>query len=228
MARKLRSGDEAGALASQNRALEFALFLTLPATVALIAIPFAIVNVCFEHGIFTRSDSIATSYALAAFAMGLPAFVINKVFSPGFFAREDTRRPMIFAITSVVVNVAGSFVLSRFIGHVGIALATAAAAWVNATLLGVTLGRYGHFTADQRLRRRLPRIIAASLVMGAILLGGFFLAAPIFSDGHALWLRALVLIGLVALGGISYFLLAHLFGAMSFGELTKMTRRGSA
>ena len=88
--------------------------------------------------------------------------------------------------------------------------------------------RYGHFTADQRLRRRLPRIIAASLVMGAILLGGFYFAAAIFIGGHALWLRALVLIGLVALGGVSYFILAHLFGAMKFAELKGMMRRGPA
>ena len=226
MSRKLRAGDEAGALLSQNRSLEFALFLTLPATIALIAIPFAIVNVCFEHGVFTRSDSIATAYALGAFAMGLPAFVINKVFSPGFFAREDTKRPMMFAITSVVVNVTSSLILSRFIGHIGIALSTALAAWVNATLLGMTLASHGHFTADQRLRNRLPRIIAASLAMGAILLGGFYLSAPVFTDSHPLWFRALVLIGLVALGGIGYFLLAHLFGAMKLGEIRKMIRRG--
>ena len=226
MSRKLRSGDEAGALLSQNRSLEFALFLTLPATIALIAIPFAIVNVCFEHGVFTRSDSIATSYALAAFAIGLPAFVMNKVFSPGFFAREDTKRPMMFAITSVVINVVSSFILSRFIGHLGIAVSTALAAWVNATLLGMTLVRQGHFTADERLRRRMPRIIAASLLMGAFLLGAYYFLSPIFIDNHPLWLRALVLLGLVALGSVGYFLLAHLFGAMKIGELIKMSRRG--
>jgi putative peptidoglycan lipid II flippase len=102
-----------------------------PGDVALIALPLAIVNTCFEHGVFTRSDTTATASALAAFAIGLPAFTMNKVFSPGFFAREDTRTPMRFAIASVVVNVLGSLVLSRFLGHVGIALATALAAWVN-------------------------------------------------------------------------------------------------
>jgi putative peptidoglycan lipid II flippase len=225
MARRLRAGDEAGAVASQNRSLELALFLTLPSTIALIAIPFAIVNVCFEHGIFVRSDSIATAYALAAFAMGLPAFVMNKVFSPGFFAREDTKRPMRFAMISVAVNVTASLVLSRFFGHVGIALATALAAWVNATQLGLTLVRLGHFTADERLRNRLPRMIAASLAMGALLLVGYYFTSPIFLDSHPLWLRAVVLMALVALGCLSYFLFAHVFGAMKLGELKKMMRR---
>jgi putative peptidoglycan lipid II flippase len=225
MSRRLRAGDEAGAVSSQNRSLELALFLTLPSTIALIAIPFAIVNACFEHGVFHRSDSIATAYALAAFAIGLPAFVKNKVFSPGFFAREDTKRPMRFAMISVAVNVTASLVLSRFLGHVGIALATALAAWVNATQLGVTLVRLGHFTADERLRNRVPRMIAASLAMGALLLVCYYFTAPVFMGGYSLWFRALVLMAMVALGAISYFLLAHVFGAMKLDELKKMIRR---
>jgi putative peptidoglycan lipid II flippase len=224
MARKLRSGDEAGAVANQNRALEFALFLTLPATVALIALPLAIVNTCFEHGVFTRSDTLATASALAAFAIGLPAFTMNKIFSPGFFAREDTRRPMMFAITSVVINVTGSLILSSFIGHVGIALSTALAAWVNSSLLGMTLARNGHYAPDARLKSKLPRIIGASLGMGVILLVCFLVVQPVFEGGHALWVRALVLCALVAIGTISYFGLAHVLGAMKFSELRSMLR----
>jgi putative peptidoglycan lipid II flippase len=128
----------------------------------------------------------------------------------------------------VAVNIVGSLVLSRFLGHVGIALATALAAWVNATQLGVTLGRYGHFTADERLRHRLPRIIAASLGMGAVLLGSYYLTAHIFAGPYPLYQRGLLLLALVALGCITYFLLAHLFGAMKLGEIKKMVRRGPA
>jgi putative peptidoglycan lipid II flippase len=226
MARKLRAGDTAGALANQNRALEFALFLTLPAAVALIALPLAIVNTCFEHGAFTRSDTLATAGALAAFAIGLPAFTMNKVFSPGYFAREDTRTPMIFAISSVVVNVLGSLVLSRLIGHVGIALATALAAWVNASLLALTLARRGNYAPDDRLRARLPRIIIASLAMGALLLAALWVVRPFFEGGYALSLRALILVSLVALGALSYFALAHVLGAMRLGELRSMMTRG--
>jgi putative peptidoglycan lipid II flippase len=227
MARKLRSNDAQGAVANQNRALEFALFLTLPATIALIALPLAIVNTCFEHGAFTRSDTLATASALAAFSIGLPAFTLNKVFSPGFFAREDTRTPMNFAIISVVANVLGSLVLSRFVGHVGIALATALAAWINSSLLAITLARREHYAPDAQLRSRLPRIIAASLGMGAVLLAAFWVAAPVFEGGHALWERALVLLALVVLGIVTYFGLAHVFGAMKLGDMkAMMTRRG--
>ena len=224
MARRLRAGDDAGTLASQNRALEFALFLTVPAAIALIAMPLAIVNTCFEHGVFTKSDSVATANALTAFALGLPAFVMIKVFAPGFFAREDTKRPMYFAMTSVAVNIIAAFTLSRFIGHVGIAIATAAAAWVNATLLGLTLQRRGFYRPDERIRSRLPRILLSSVLMGAILAIAFYFLRPLYEGGYALWLRALVLLGLVALGGLSYFFLAHITGAMKLAELRAMLR----
>jgi putative peptidoglycan lipid II flippase len=227
MARKLRSNDAKGAVANQNRALEFALFLTLPATIALIALPLAIVNTCFEHGAFTRSDTIATASALAAFSIGLPAFTLNKVFSPGFFAREDTRTPMNFAIISVVANVIGSLILSRFVGHVGIALATALAAWINSSMLAITLARRGHYAPDAQLRSRLPRIIAASLGMGAVLLAALWVMAPVFEGGYPLWERVLLLLALVVLGIVTYFGLAHLFGAMKLGDIkAMMTRRG--
>jgi putative peptidoglycan lipid II flippase len=147
-----------------------------------------------------------------------------KVFAPGFFAREDTKRPMYFAMTSVAVNVIAAFTLSRFIGHIGIAIATATAAWVNATLLGLTLQRRGFYRPDERIRSRLPRILLASLLMGAILMAAFYYLRPLFEGGYALWLRALVLLGLVALGGISYFLLAHLTGAMKIAEMRAMLR----
>jgi putative peptidoglycan lipid II flippase len=225
MARKLRTNDESGAVLAQNRALELALFLTVPATVALVVIALPIVNACFEHGVFTETDAIATSYALAAFALGLPAFVMNKVFSPGFFAREDTKRPMMFAMISVAVNVTMSLLLSRYIGHVGIALATAIAAWVNSILLCTTLIRRGHYTPDARIRQRVPRIILSSLVMGAALFAAFYPMRPLFTEGHPLLLRALGLLGLVAVGAVVYFVFAHFTHAMRWAELKKMVRR---
>src|SRR5208282_5829597 len=111
LSRHLADHDEAGALASQNRSLEFALLLTLPAAVALIVIPKPVIQVLFQRGSFAAADTVAVSAALSAFAFGLPAFVMTKVFLPGFFAREDTATPMWFAMASVAVNVCGSLAL---------------------------------------------------------------------------------------------------------------------
>ncbi|MGE0212113.1 MAG: murein biosynthesis integral membrane protein MurJ [Parvibaculaceae bacterium] len=225
MSRKLGAGDEAAAVASQNRALELALFLTLPAAFALIAIPTAIINVCFEHGAFTASDTAATALALGAFAAGLPAFVLNKVFSPGYFAREDTRTPMRFAIMSVAINISCALVLSRYIGHLGIASATAIAAWVNALLLMGVLMKRRHFALDARMRERLPRMLLACLVMTAVLIGGLWPIAQVFEGGAPIWQRA-ALLGLLIGGGIvAYFGSAHFLGAMRLGEIRRMMRR---
>ncbi|MGH6819477.1 MAG: murein biosynthesis integral membrane protein MurJ, partial [Methylocella sp.] len=172
LSRKLRSGDATGALHSQNRALELSLFLTVPAALGLMAIPAPILHTLFEHGAFTRADTLAVAPAVLAFAAGLPAFSMTKVFQPGFYAREDTATPMRFALISVAVNIAASLLLSRWFGHVGIAMGTSIAAWINAGLLGFTLSRRGFFALDERLQARLPRIVISSFVMGATLLGG--------------------------------------------------------
>ena len=225
LSRKLRAGNEAGALSSQNRALELSLFLTLPAAFALMAIPGPILHTVFEHGAFSRADTLAVAPAVLAFAAGLPAFSMTKVFQPGFYAREDTRTPMRFAIVSVVVNITASILLSLWLGHAGIALATTIAAWVNAGLLGVTLSRRGLFTLDDRLRRRLPRIVLSGLVMGALLLAGTYLLRANYSEGAGFLAAAWGLLLLVTGGAVSYFVIAHITGAMRLGEIRSMLKR---
>ena len=225
LSRKLRAGNAAGAVHSQNRALELSLFLTLPAAFALMAIPAPIVHTVFEHGAFSRADTLAVAPAVLAFAAGLPAFSITKVFQPGFYAREDTRTPMRFAIVSVIVNIVFSIALSPWLGHAGIALATSIAAWVNAGLLAVTLSRRGLFTLDDRSRRRLPRIVLSGVLMGLLLLGGALLLQANYAPGAgfiaAFWGLLLLVVG----GAASYFALAHLTGAMRLGEITSMLKR---
>lgn len=225
ISRKLRAGNDKAALHTQNRALELSLFLTLPAAVALMAIAAPILHAVFEHGEFHRGDTLAVAPAVVAFASGLPAFSLTKVFQPGFFAREDTTTPMRFAIVSVVVNIVGSLVLSRWFGHVGIAMATSVAAWVNAVLLGVTLSRRGFFALDDRLRARLPRIVAAGLLMGAMLLAGNWFLAGNYAEGSGFLARLWPLLLLVGGGGAGYFLIAHLTGAMRLGEVRSMLKR---
>ena len=173
IARQLKAGNLGAVHESQNRSIEFALLLTLPAAVALAIVPLPIIRVLFERGAFTAADSPPTAWALSAFAFGLPAFVLNKVLSPAYFAREDTRTPMNFAIINLIVNAAGSiglfFLLQSwgYLPHVGIAIATTLAAWLNVGQLWRELLVRGHYQADARLTRNLPRILVASIFMGA-------------------------------------------------------------
>jgi putative peptidoglycan lipid II flippase len=225
LSRRLRAGDEAGAGQSQNRALELSLFLTLPATAALMIMPSAILSALFEHGAFRHADTIAVAGAVAAFAAGLPAFSMTKVFQPGFYAREDTRTPMNFALVSVAVNIAGSILLSRYFGHVGIAMATAIAAWVNAFLLAFTLNARGHFRADDRLIVRLPKIILATAIMALVIVAGLWLMDGAFREGAPVVTRLVALLTLVTAGVAAYFGAAFALGAMTLSELKSMLRR---
>jgi putative peptidoglycan lipid II flippase len=225
LSRKLRAGNTAGALASQNRALELSLFLTLPSAVALMAIPAPIIHTVFEHGEFTRSDTLAVAPALLAFATALPAFSMTKVFQPSFYAREDTKTPMQFAIVSVVVNIAASFLLSYVFSHVGIAMGTSIAAWINALLLGITLHRRSLFTLDERTIDKVPRIILSGMLMGLMLLGASWLLSAHYGEGTGILIRVVALLVLVIGGVCTYFLLSHFTRAMTFGELGAMLRR---
>jgi putative peptidoglycan lipid II flippase len=225
LSRKLRARDRDGALHSQNRSLELALLLTLPAAVALMIVPGPVIQVLFERGAFAASDSIATSTALAAFAAGLPAFVMVKVFSPGFFAREDTRTPMYYAGISVAVNITVSLALFWSIGHVGIAIATSVAGWVNAGLLAITLTKRGDFEFDAAFLSRLLPMCISCAVMGAALWGmsGWLMGSFAPANGIAVQISALAV--LVVSGIAVYAVMSHVTGALRLSELRQVLKR---
>ena len=227
VSRHLRAGNHGSVMDSQNRSLEFAMLLTLPASVALAVAPTAIVEGLFERGAFSVADTPPTAYALAIFALGLPAFVMIKVFSPGYFAREDTRTPMRYAALSLTANTLGSialfFLFRRFglMPHLGIAVATTLGGWLNAGLLYATLARRGQFLADARLKRAIPLIAIASLLMGAVL---FLLAAPLaaLAARQGALARAGALAALVAAGSLVYATAVLVLGALEVRQLRRL------
>jgi putative peptidoglycan lipid II flippase len=225
LSRKLRAGDTQGAMDAKNRALELSLFLTLPSAAALMVIAVPIIHTVFEHGAFHAGDTQGVAMAVMAFAAGLPAYALTKVFQPGFYAREDTSTPMRFAIISVVVNITASLILSRYWGHVGIAIATSLAAWTNALLLYHKLNQLEHFDFDTRSRLRLPLIIVSTFVMAAILWAASWLLQNQFgSEAH--FLSSLWALGLLVTAGIgSYFGTAQLTGAFRISDLKAALKR---
>ncbi len=209
---------------TQNRALEFAMALALPSAIALVVMAAPIIDVLFQRGSFSAADTVATAHALVAFAVGLPAFILIKVFSPGFFAREDTRTPMWFAGVALIVNVVVSLALFPFLAHVGIAIATALAGWINAALLGVTLWRRDQLHADAALTRRLPLLALASLLMGVCLVLAMSLLAAALADPRLL-VRALTVAVLVVAGVALYALFCHFTGVVDFRRALTTVRR---
>ncbi|MDE1172353.1 MAG: murein biosynthesis integral membrane protein MurJ [Parvibaculaceae bacterium] len=216
LSRRLRAGDHGGANWSLNRAVETSMLLTLPAAMALTIIPYEILKVLFERGQFLDSDAHASALALLIYAIGLPAFVLNKVFSPAFFARENTSTPLRFALVSVSTNIATSLALFPLFGFAGIACGTTIASWVNVGQLGIRLWRADHFQPDDKLKKRLPMILLASAGMGLVLWGGAYGLRPYFS--MSFHVSVSVLTGLIVLGLIAYALLCQITGAMRFQE----------
>jgi len=225
LSREVRAGRLDGAVQMKNRSIEIAMLLTLPAAVALMTIPGEIVLALFQRGAFGAADVEATAYAVAAFAAGLPAYVLIKVLSPGFWAREDTRTPVIYAAISVAANIVFSLILVFPLGHVGIALATALAAWLNAGLLAAKLRALDFLAADSRLLRRLPRILLASGIMALGLLAGAWATESAFLSSLEP-VRLAALAGLCAGGLALYAAAAQMTGALDLGELRRaLTRR---
>ena len=231
VSRHLRAGNEAAVMDSQNRSVEFAMLLTVPAAVALAVVPTPIVQGLFERGAFTPADTPATAYALAIFALGLPAFVLIKVFSPAYFAREDTATPMRYATLSLALNTLGSIALFfafrawGLMPHLGIAVATTLGGWLNAALLHATLVKNGQFASDARLRRALPRILLASVAMGVVLGIVATLLAPSFGRTAATPERALALLSLIGAGAVAYALAVFGLGALQIRQLLSLLLR---
>jgi putative peptidoglycan lipid II flippase len=219
LSHNLRSGDHEAVLASENRALEFALLLTMPATVALFLAAEPIMRVLFERGAFTAVDTKATAAMLAALALGLPAYVLIKVLHPSFFAREDTKTPMIYAGISMASNVVLSFMLFVLVGATGIAIATMLSGWINVALLVAALKRREGFKLDRAFHRRFAGILAASAVMGVAVFALVAFLDPWFAPASGLVAQGTALVTLVAAGLVSYLGAAHLFGAAQFRDL---------
>jgi len=222
LSRQIKRGEKDIALHSQNRAIEFALFLTLPAAIGLMAIPEDILRVLFERGSF---DAVATSQsaaALTAYALGLPAYVLIKTLTPGFFARKDTKTPVRIAIIAVVTNSVLGVLLMLTLAHVGLALATALSAWLNAGLLYAVLRRRGHFHMDALLRKRLPLMVLSGALMVPALFGAKWL---LFAQGGVVNIAVLILLILLAVG--VYGLCILLTGALSLSDLKRFVKRSA-
>ncbi len=224
LTRALASRDDEEAQKLQSKSLEFALLLTLPAAVGLFFLPGPIINILYERGAFSAETTILTASALAAFAVGLPSFVLQKVFQPTYFARFNMRAPMWFAAASAATNIAGSLLLFPSFGHVGIAISTSIAGWVNAILLISGLMRSRNYQFSGQTITRLIKIGLASAAMGLLL----FLCADLTEQMTAdsgLLIRIAILLAIIGTAAIVYFGLLLISGAISFRELYSLLSR---
>jgi putative peptidoglycan lipid II flippase len=226
LSRHIEAGRDSHARHYMARAIEFCLMLGLPATIGLALAAQPIIQTLFEHGRFTPADTRETAETLAAYSLGIPAFLLVKAFAAGFFARQDTATPVKVALIAMTVNVVLSILLLGFLQHTGIALANSIAVWTNALLLYVMLRRKVGQIGDDKLVRRLPRLLGSALGMSAmtwILTAG---ASAWFAD-RALGHEALGLAGIILASSAFYAFLLQLTGAVKLQELLALLRRKS-
>ncbi|MDJ0823281.1 MAG: murein biosynthesis integral membrane protein MurJ [Paracoccaceae bacterium] len=225
LSRRLKAQDDTGGRDAFSRAGELSLALTVPCAVALVVIPLPIVSVLFERGATGPDDSAAMASAVAIYGLGLPAFVLQKVLQPLYFAREDTRTPFRFAVWSMIVNAVVAIGLAPVIGWIAPAIATTLAGWVMVWLLARgarEMGTVARF--DDRFRRRLWRVCLASAVMGGVLWGSLLVLGPLLATSG--W-RILGLALLIAVGMLSYAIAGQVLGAFRMAELRGVFRRGT-
>jgi putative peptidoglycan lipid II flippase len=221
LSRQISAGDRAGAWESLNRGIEYALVLTLPAAFALAIVADPIMQVLFARGAFSHEAARLSAQSLAAYAAGLPAFVLVKILAPGFFAQGDTATPVRVGVFVLALNFGLNVALMRPLAHVGPPTATSLAAWLNVGLLAVMLRRRDYLRPDRVLAWRLARMLAATLLMAGAVLAVRMALAPV--PGRHVSVVALgVMVG-VGLG--VYGALAQGFGVL---DTVGMVRRGVA
>ncbi len=229
LSRHLKGGRDDEAKTAMEQSLLVSMLLSLPAAAGLIALSTPIIRILFEHGAFSAADTEATAAALVCFSMGLPAFILIKVFQPGFFAREDTATPTWFSAISVVINIGLSLLLFPSLQHVGIAIATSVSGWANAALLFATLWRRNHFRPSARQWRNQALMLMISAAMLAVLWIAADLFSGFFQPDSGLVPGVVMLFGLIAGAGLVYFAAIHVTGVQNLRAFAgTLVRRGSS
>lgn len=210
LSRQVAGGNAQEALRTMNRALDYALVLTLPAAMALMVVAEPITWVLFGRGAFTPLAAHLSSQSLAAYALGLPAFVLAKVLVPAFFARGDTATTVRWGLAAVGLNLALNFAFMTPLQHIGPALATTVSAWFNVSALGFILWRRKYLVPDSDLRRHVPRMMVAAVAMATVL---WVLEREVYAPWAFSSLKWVGLAAIVGGGMITYFGIGQLIGA---------------
>ena len=224
LTRAVRGGDQAAIAHAESRGLELAAGLALPATLGLMALSGPVVRMLFEHGAFSADDTAATARALIWLALGLPATVLVKALSPAFYAREDTITPLLATLKGVGFAIVLAVLLGHLFGTDGIAASLAIGAWS----IAITLTRRGAesfgFSIDAAARRRLPRILAAALAMGAALWLATRAVPALVQGSHGV-VQAALLVTVIIAGIALYGLLLRLFGVGDWRDAVNAIRQ---
>jgi putative peptidoglycan lipid II flippase len=228
LSRHFAENDHEGAARTMDDGIGLSMAFTLPAAVALLIMPFFIIDATVTRGAFTSADALRTAEVLRQFAWGVPAFVLAKVFTPPFFARQKSKRPMQFSLVSVFITVVVGASLWYWLptvgvdGTIGLGIATSFGAWANVFLLANALAREGAYTMGGRVWSRMVRLIIASAIMG-VFAGVCAWQYPLLSE--LLWKKEVAVLVVIAVGVVLYGIAAFALRAVTLGEIKGALRR---
>ncbi len=195
----------------QNKALELSMFLSIPATIALIIASEEIISALFGYGSFSEQSVQNSAKALYYFAFGLPAFALIKVFSSFFFANHDTKTPFYISLISVIINITISLYYFKSVGFIIIPIATTISSWFNAIILFLFLTNNNLFNFNKIFIKKFLKIIFASVIMGFVFKNfiNFFENKLVYNyDFKLLFLILSVLLGFILYLLVSIFIKA--------------------
>jgi len=221
LSKQLKAQNMAESRQTQDKAVEYAALLSIPAAVLMIVLAYPMINILFEHGRFTQADTAKTSYALIAYAIGLPCYVIVKALMPNFFARGDTLTPVKFSAIVFAFNFSFNLILMVPFGHIGIAASTTIAAFVSLIQYIYGLKKRQFWCFSKTLTFRILKITLASILMGICLIALKNGLNILFSDWLKLCFTAkLFILGLLGgTGIILFFVFACCFHVLNIKEI---------
>ena len=224
LSKALKANNQEEAITAQNKAVEYGAILSIPAAAALITLATPIINILFERGKFTASDTEMTAFAVMAYSIGLPAYVFVKALTPNFFARGDTKTPVKYGIIVFIANLTFCLILMQKFGHIGISMATSIAAYVSLYqyIRGLHKRNYWHFSKEITIK--IGKIIFCSVFMSACIYLSEYLL--LINDIHwlsySLFTKIIIFSLLCILGVASFLIMAKLTGTICLSEIIRL------
>lgn len=220
LSRKLKAGETTEATDVQDKAVIYGLMMSLPAAVLFICLSDSLVELLFEHGKFTSADTVKTSLALQAYAIGLPCYVMVKALMPNFFARGDTKTPVKYSAVVFVANFSLNLLLMKPFGHIGIATATSIAAFVSLYQYIHGLKKRNYWTFSPNLKKKMLYIAACSAIMGiSVYMVKFLLNTYLPNTSTVILFIKLAVIGIIGLA--TFLISAKITGILDITAIIK-------
>lgn len=226
LSKYLKAGEIEEAQKTQDKAVEYGLLMSFPAAVLLIVLAEPIVTLLFQHGKFLPADASCTAWAVIAYSIGLPCYVMTKALMPNFFARGDTVTPVKYSAVVFVTNFVFNVVLMQYFGHIGIAMATTIAAFVSLAQYIIGLKKRGYWQISRSLIIKILKIALISIIMGGCVWCADYGLKLCFAAhlAHKIWLFAeLCVLGVFALA--IFMISAKILDVINFREILNMVRR---